>query len=148
MWLNNSNFTNCALKNTMSQLCTLFNNLSQLDKSENPFRLEVMKTAMSTILFFVTRARELDLYGEIKLNNEDLLVIRALLTVSSEFISDQTGLEILLTCTKEMLIFAKDPAKHCINSDDFSVVAMTIDPRQFEVNMVTTSNVPHLNQLK
>ena len=88
MWLNNSNFTNCALKNTMSQLCTLFNNLSQLDKSDNPLRLEVMKTAMSTILFYITRARELDLYGEIKLNNEDLLVVRGLLTVSSEFIGD------------------------------------------------------------
>ena len=47
-----------------------------------------MKTAMSTILFFITRARELDLYSDIKLNNEDLLVVRGLLTVSSEFISD------------------------------------------------------------
>ena len=28
MWLNNSNFINCAQKSTMSQLCTLFNNLS------------------------------------------------------------------------------------------------------------------------
>ena len=88
MWLNNSNFTNCAQKSTMSQLCTLFNNLSQLDKSENPFRKQVMITAMSAILFFINRAREINLYREIKLNNEDLLVVRALLSASSEFIND------------------------------------------------------------
>ena len=107
-----------------------------------------MKTAISTFLFFIVRARELNCHSEIKFNNEDLQVIRAFLSVSSEFISDQIGLELLLTCTKEMLYFARNPGQHCINADDFSVVAMTIDPKQFEANLVTISNISHLNQLK
>ena len=87
----------------------------------------------------------MSLYREIKFNNEDLQVIRALLSVSSEFISDQIGLELLLTCTKELLLFARNPSQHCINADDFSAVAMTIDPKQFEANLVTTSNIAHIS---
>ena len=148
MWLNNANFTNCAQKSTMSQLCTLFNNLSQIDRRENPLRTQVMKTTISALLFYIEKARALNLYKDIRLSSEDFLVLRALLSVTSEYVvNDQTGLETLLTCIKEMLQFARDPASHCMNADDFSLVAMTIDPNQFERTLQTATG-PLLNQLK
>lgn len=107
-----------------------------------------MKTVISAILFFISKAQELNLYQDIRLSSEDLLSIRALISATSEFTNDQVGLEILLTSIKEMLQFAKDPAQHCINVNDFSVVAMTIDAKQFESALNASSSTPQLNQLK
>ena len=72
----------------MSQLCTLFNNVSQIDKRENPQRTQTMTTVVSAILFFIAKAQELNLYRDIRMSSEDLQVIRALLSVTTEFTND------------------------------------------------------------
>ena len=79
LWLNNSNFINCANKNAMSQLCQLFINLSQINKSENPQRALTLETAMSTMLYYCTRAKQLNIFNEIRLSSEDLQAIKSLI---------------------------------------------------------------------
>ena len=47
-----------------------------------------MKTVISAILFFISKAQELNLYQDIRLSSEDLLSIRALISATSEFTND------------------------------------------------------------
>ena len=73
-----------------------------------------MQSAISTLLFFMIRARELSLVQEIRLSRADLEAVKALISVAGEFANDnddKNGLEVLLTCLKEIMQLISDPSK-------------------------------------
>lgn len=73
-----------------------------------------MQSAISALLFFIIRARELSLVQEIRLNRADLEAVKALISVAGEFANDNddiNGLEVLLTCLKEIISLISDPAQ-------------------------------------
>ena len=71
-----------------------------------------MQSAISTLLFFIIRARELSLVQEIRVSRADLEAVKSLISVAGEFASDnddKNGLEVLLTCLKEIMQLISDP---------------------------------------
>ena len=73
-----------------------------------------MQSAISTLLFFMMRARELNLVQEIRLSRADLEAVKALINVAGEFANDnddKNGLEALLTCLKHIMELVSDPSQ-------------------------------------
>ena len=55
-WLSNSCYRNCAHKNTFSQLCQLFNNISSINLRGDSKKMATIQTAISALVFYVQKA--------------------------------------------------------------------------------------------
>lgn len=133
MWLNSASFTSCAKKSSLSQLCSLISNLTKIDNKSAA--KNACMTATSTLLFFVQRAKELGLYSQLRLNVEDLQVVKALIRLTGQM--SQENLSEVLTCLGEVLEFVRSDLpqgglqKHCFNPPEAEKFLKTVDSRDY-----------------
>lgn len=125
LWLNDSNFITCAQKNALSQLCQLYTKLSQLPRQSSDSgqhqeeKVAALETTMSTILFFLMRAKQLQLYSDIKLSADDLSAIILMVDKTEEKVSTDGDIaDTHLKTVREMLTLVQNHTTHLENQAD------------------------------